>query len=147
MKAAVCGISVGGFVKQDLAVTLSAPKVTVCPILISKGDTRPVTLSRAANTASEFEIMAAACAGAAKARAASNAAIAGKAFLGKFTMRSDGGFMRCGPTYALKGRMPISFKNCRNNGRVSAGGNIATLSARAAGCEVAACPERISPAT
>jgi hypothetical protein len=53
-KDEVWGVSVGGRVSQTLGVTLSAPNSTVLLIGISRWEMRPVTLSRAANTAIGF---------------------------------------------------------------------------------------------
>jgi len=53
-KADVSGASVGGRVSQTLGVTLSAPNSTVLLMGISRWEIRPVTLSRAANTAIGF---------------------------------------------------------------------------------------------
>jgi len=51
---AVCGVSVGGVVSHTLGVTFSAPNSTVWLMGISRWEMRPVTLSRAANTAIGF---------------------------------------------------------------------------------------------
>jgi hypothetical protein len=53
-KDEVWGASVGGRVSQTLGVTLSAPNSTVLLMGISRWEMRPVTLSRAANTAIGF---------------------------------------------------------------------------------------------
>jgi hypothetical protein len=58
-KDAVCGASVGGRVSQTRGVTLSAPNCTVSLIGISRCEMRPVTLSRAANTAIWFLMISA----------------------------------------------------------------------------------------
>ena len=62
-KAVVCGVSVGGEVSQTRGVTFRAPNSTVWLMGISRCEMRPVTLSRAANTAIGF-LMASARAGA-----------------------------------------------------------------------------------
>ena len=61
-KEAVSGASVGGRVLHTRGVTLSAPNSTVWSMGISRCEMRPVTLSRAANTAVSFLIFSA-CAG------------------------------------------------------------------------------------
>jgi hypothetical protein len=116
-KAAVCGTSVGGLVKQARGVTRSAPKVMVCPILISSGETRPVTLSRAANRATEFEIVAAP-AGAAERITARSAAARKVAVLYEFTRVSDGR-INCNELSAAQPKRPapltITVQNRSNN--------------------------------
>jgi hypothetical protein len=51
---AVSGGSVGGRLSQTRGVTFSAPNWTVLPMGISRCEMRPVTLSRAANSAIGF---------------------------------------------------------------------------------------------
>jgi hypothetical protein len=58
-KDTVRGGSVGGRVSQTRGVTLSAPNSTVLFMGISKWEMRPVTLSRAANTAIGFLMISA----------------------------------------------------------------------------------------
>lgn len=58
-KEEVWGGSVGGRVSQTRGVTFSAPNCTVWLIGISRCEIRPVTLSRAANTAISFWIFSA----------------------------------------------------------------------------------------
>jgi hypothetical protein len=53
-KDEVWGASVGGRVSHTRGVTLSAPNSTVLLMGISRWEMRPVTLSRAANTAIGF---------------------------------------------------------------------------------------------
>jgi hypothetical protein len=53
-KDEVLGASVGGRESQTRGVTLSAPNSTVLLMGISRWEMRPVTLSRAANTAIGF---------------------------------------------------------------------------------------------
>gem|GEM_PF-5015799 len=70
-KDTVRGCSVGGRVLQTRGVTLSAPNSTVLFIGISRWEMRPVTLSRAANTAIGF-LMISAWAGLEASTSASN---------------------------------------------------------------------------